>query len=235
MLHPKFVKAQPKQIFGAVLGAVGGLLANKSREREAEKNRDFQAEMSGTSYQRAMQDMKAAGLNPMLAYSQGGASVPVGAMAQVENIGASAAAAYQQQLSGEAAEQQADTSEAVGTATIEKTKQEISNLQSTKEQVEAITRNLGEEYQNLIKQGYNLTEAGNKIRAEVDKLIAETRNLNWEMLRIEADTQLKRIQGALGGLDLSAAQSVDNLGREAGQLKPVVDILRAILGAGKGR
>lgn len=48
---------------------------------EAQKNRDWQKMMSDTSYQRAMEDMQKAGLNPILAYQQGGATTPGGASA----------------------------------------------------------------------------------------------------------------------------------------------------------
>lgn len=50
---------------------------------QAQMQRDWQQMMSGTSYQRAMLDMKAAGLNPMLAYGQGGAPMGSGAAASI--------------------------------------------------------------------------------------------------------------------------------------------------------
>lgn len=57
--------------------------ANAFQANEAQKNRDFQQQMSDTSYQRAVTDMQNAGLNPALLYGSGsnGASTPSGSMA----------------------------------------------------------------------------------------------------------------------------------------------------------
>lgn len=69
--------------------------ADKNRQFSAEQaqlNRDFQAEqvslqrgyeteLANSAYQRAVQDMQKAGLNPYLAYSQGGAVTPTTAVA----------------------------------------------------------------------------------------------------------------------------------------------------------
>jgi len=69
-------------MFDAILSFLGGERANESRENTAREANAFSAQQYATRYQTAVQDISAAGLNPMLAYSQGAGSAPTGQQAQ---------------------------------------------------------------------------------------------------------------------------------------------------------
>ena len=69
---------------GGVLGYAGQRQANKTNIKLAREQMAFQERMSNTAYQRAMADMRLAGLNPILAARQP-ASSPGGQTARVES------------------------------------------------------------------------------------------------------------------------------------------------------
>lgn len=80
-------------LVGGLLGLTGSAItsavnasnqakANEANIGMARENMQFQERMSNTAYQRARRDMEQAGINPMLAFSQGGASTPSGSSAQ---------------------------------------------------------------------------------------------------------------------------------------------------------
>lgn len=79
-------------LFSGIAGAIGGIastiIGNNSAKKEAEKNREWQEEMSNTSVSRRMADLRNAGLNPLLAVdnASSGASTPTGSQAQIERF-----------------------------------------------------------------------------------------------------------------------------------------------------
>jgi len=80
-------KALKTPLGGALAaGGIDYFSAKDTQSKQKQMAREqmaFQERMSNTAYQRAVKDMRKAGINPILAYAQGGASSPGGAQANI--------------------------------------------------------------------------------------------------------------------------------------------------------
>jgi len=78
----------------SLLGSVGSSVFGAS---QASKQMDFQERMSSSAHQREVEDLRKAGLNPILSAKLGGSSTPPGAQGNVPDFGNSAKAGVEAQ------------------------------------------------------------------------------------------------------------------------------------------
>lgn len=106
----------PAALLPAIIGAGGSLISSALNVREAGKTRAFQERLSSTAHQREVNDLLAAGLNPVLSAHGSGASTPSGAQGRVEDIGEGAARGIASALAIKQAKASIDLTEAQAAA-----------------------------------------------------------------------------------------------------------------------
>lgn len=159
---------------GSVLDPFGGLIsgglsymgatsANAANAEQAQLNRDFQERMRATQYQTSVDDLKKAGLNPMLAYQNGGAG----------NVSGAVAAPYQNALGQ-------------GVSSSLQARQNIAQVQNLEEQNKLIpaqvqqtldsARYLRQQQLTEVAREFRETQAANidKQRLEIDRFLAHS-------------------------------------------------------------
>lgn len=187
-------------IISAAASFIGGQQANQkswdiaqsaqaASAEQAQRQMDFQERMRSTQYQTAVEDMKKAGLNPMLAYQQGGAGTPAGAAGQgytapVRNAIGEAVNAYQAAKQTEADTNLKNVAAINTNAQTAKIQAEVVQIGAMIEKILADTKVSGQTYTNLqqtlnqiIAQTKLTTQQVSQSTAQTAKTAAETVNI----------------------------------------------------------
>jgi len=220
-------------VIGALSGAQGQSSANRANIAQSKEQMDFQREMSNTSYQRGVADMRKAGLNPMLAYTQGGASTPSGTKADIGNVtkaGIEAASSAAQLSNVQSQTELNETNAAKSLAEAEKIRAETdftkgARTDLTKEQ----TNKIGYENAKILAD----TQLSQSNRGLVIQQIKNAIETNKSTIALtsntKANTALTRINKMLRSTELAGARNTQKFDEATGSGKPSQRMLIELL------
>lgn len=190
----------------AGIGLLGGFLTNQANKDIAAANNAWSAQQYATRYQTQVKDLQAAGLNPMLAYSQSPGTAPSAQQVVFQNPVTAASDAYRSVTSGAqniASAQQANAQVKQIEATVDKIKSEIKFIDSDEKRLHFVMENLYQQNNLLAQQGRN----------EVVR----------EQILMQTITQLQQ-ENLITSYDIKAMKDTNFVGRVAREMKPLADI-----------
>lgn len=204
------------------LDFLGGMRQQDVSSAGAQAQIDFQREMSNTAYQRQVADLKAAGVNPMLVSKLGGASSPSGAMPQAFNVMGSAAQRGMDAYSSAMSAKKTEMDTAVSEEQAVLTRKQAWVAESTSKKILAEIRNLDDE-QLRLQETVNLLSA----QRVTEEFKAATEKERAAM--IIATVNKVRAESDLLDFDLQSIQKFENLAKDAGQLRPIFELVLRLL------
>lgn len=174
---------------------------------EAIANRNWQKEMSDTSWQRGTADMMAAGINPMLSFMKGGASTPSGGQgSSTPQTGATTRGSNFNPLDNLATAAQIENIH----AQTEKVKAETPTIRNQARVQDATVDNLKEQTEQLKRQGTLTDEQVNQVKQAIENMKREWQNLGTQGVKMEEETVLTMLRQQLTKLDINA-QKIQNV------------------------
>jgi hypothetical protein len=219
-------------LIAAGLNLAGQIYANNQNRQAAESAQQFSAQQYATRYQTQVADMKAAGLNPMLAYQQSPGASAQGVSYQSQNPMANVASSYQAVQQGSTAPSQIGVNEASAAqsaANVRVADQTVDRIKAEIPQINSATANLNSQHEVIVKTARLIAEQIGLTSQQTDVARSQFMLNNTQMFQIHAILDKLKLETKLLSFDVDAANDLGNVGREATQLKPIFDIIRGIL------
>jgi len=198
---------------GPAAPMLGSMIDRENQLKDRDNANEFSERMSNTAYQRAMEDMRKAGLNPILAM-HGGASAPTGAQTGGSTFGSSMDATQKNitaMATAGAGIQNTNADTKVKEATQGQVQSQTALNQSTKQNTDQDTKN-AEAQLKLIEQQQASTGKDVQLKGIQAKLATETLPYAIKEAKTKGDfAQANAIMG-LVGQGVNAASQIHPLG-----------------------